>query len=82
MRKFSLILASSMLALGLAAPAMAHPDPNSDQYRSPHQDDHNQIDQRHDDQHDNIDDVHQRACPRAQATVSSAPLAAPAQFKK
>lgn len=59
MRKLGLVAAASFLALGVTAPAMAHPTGGWAQ--SQHDDDHDQIDQQHDDEHDYLGEVHREA---------------------
>lgn len=60
MRKIGLMLAASFLAVGVTAPAMAHPD-NNGWYQSQHDEDHDQLDRQHDDEHDNLDEIHREA---------------------
>ena len=55
MRKLGLLIAGSVLVLGMAAPAAAH-DP-----RQRHDSDHDQLEQRHDATHDALEDEHAAA---------------------
>ena len=59
MRRLGLQMAASFLALGFAAPAIAHPDDGWDQ--SQHGYDHDRLDQQHGNEHDYLDDVHREA---------------------
>lgn len=63
MRKLTLMLVSPLLALGVAVPAMAHPDDGYgyDQYESQHDYDHDHLDQRHDAGHEYLDEIHREA---------------------
>lgn len=58
MRKLGLLAAASFLALGVTAPAVAHPN---GWQQSQHDDDHDQLDQQHDDEHDYLGEVHREA---------------------
>jgi hypothetical protein len=62
MRKFGLMMVASIVAMGVAAPAMAHPyDAYGDPYETQHDYDHERLDQQHDSGHDYLDDVHSQA---------------------
>lgn len=61
MRRFSFLVAASMLCAGIATPAFAHPEDRYGVYQSEHDADHDQIDLQHDDTHDYLDQVHREA---------------------
>lgn len=58
MRKLGLVAAASILAMGVISPAMAQ---SYNWYQSPHDYDHDQLDQEHQDDHDYLGDVHRDA---------------------